>query len=75
MGVQKFRSIEESRNALRVQAGSRDHVRAVRSVFGLASLLAPASRIPPGVYKCRSIEEAQVLRRLWRQAGREQVRK
>jgi hypothetical protein len=68
MPVQKFRSIEEARKALRVEPATLDHARAVRSVFGIASLLGPARRLPPGVYKFRSVEEAQRQRRVWRPA-------
>lgn len=70
MPVQKFRFIEEARKALRVEPGSLDHTRAVRSVFGIASLLGPPLRLPPGVYRFRSIEEAQAQRRAWRRSVR-----
>jgi len=66
MPVRRFRSIEEARKALRLKPGSGEHFLAVRSVFGIASVLSPPSRLPPGVYRFRSIEEAQNQRTAWR---------
>jgi hypothetical protein len=39
--------------------------RALRSVFRLAELFAPPQKFPPGVFKFRSIEQAQAQRIAW----------
>ena len=65
MPIQKFRSLADARKALHFRAGTPEHFRAVRSVFWLAARLAPQRSYPPGVYKFRSIEEAQAQRKLW----------
>ena len=65
MPIQKFRSLTEARHALRIHAGTAEHSRALRAVFWMASHFAPPRKISPGVYKFRSIEEAQAHRKSW----------
>ena len=73
MPIQKFRSLLEASRALRVRPGTAEHSRALRSVFWMAAQFAPERQLPPGVFKFRSIEEAQAQRKAWarRQAHRE----
>jgi hypothetical protein len=65
MPIQKFRSLLEAHKALRVRPGTAEHSRALRSVFWMAARFAPERRPPPGVFKYRSIEEAQAQRKAW----------
>ena len=48
--------------------GSASLVSATRYIWSLPELICPL-RFPPGVYKHRSIEEAEVLRKQWQRAN------
>ncbi len=77
MPIKKFRDIAEmKRTAFR--PGSPELVAAVRYIWSLSDLICPL-RFPPGVYKHRSIEAAESLRRQWQtvnvQAQQERIRK
>jgi hypothetical protein len=65
MAVQRFHSISETGNTCRHQPGTAEFSRSLRAVFWLAALLAPSGKIPPGVYKFRSIEESQARKQAW----------
>ena len=64
MPIEKFRSLDAIHQAVRIRTGTEEHSRALRSVFWMARL-SPEQRFPPGVYKYRSLEEAQAQRQSW----------
>jgi hypothetical protein len=64
MPVRKFRSVEEMGDELWRPAGSPELARAIARVWRFAARTTARS-FPPGVYKHRSIEEAQLQRELW----------
>jgi hypothetical protein len=66
MPIQKFRSAADaSKSPVRLRPGTKEHSLALRAVFSIAALLSPPRRFPPGVYKYRSITEAQAQRSRW----------
>jgi hypothetical protein len=65
MPVRKFRTLDEAGRPQRYQPGTEEFSRALRSVFRLAELFAPPQKCPPGVFKFRSIEQAQAQRIAW----------
>lgn len=65
MPVRKFRSLSEAKQAKRILPGSVEFSRALRSVFWIAATFAPVQKAPPGVYKFRSLEEAQTRKKTW----------
>ncbi len=76
MPVQRFRSFEAAREALWGEAGDPEHLRRVRWLWAFADRLC-ARRFPPGVYRYRSIDEAQRERERWeleQAAGGEEAR-
>lgn len=66
MPVKKFRSLEEMEESLWHEPGDPALWRAIRRVWGFAARTCPR-RFPPGVYKHRSIEEAQRQREIWQE--------
>jgi hypothetical protein len=64
MPVQRFRSLEEMEIPL-VKPGSPEHSRSIRTVMALVSMFAPKRRLPPGVFKYRSVQEADAQRESW----------
>jgi hypothetical protein len=48
--------------------GSSELVAATRYVWGLSERVCP-QRFPPGVYKHRSIDDAEALRKTWERAN------
>lgn len=63
MPVKKFHDISQmKRSAYRV--GSPELVAVTRRVWALSNKICPL-RFPPGVYKHRSIEDAERLRKEW----------
>jgi len=70
MPVQKFNSHEEARRALWVPRGDPRIPRMIQRVLSIAHGLYPLDR-PRGVFKFRSIEEANASRRLWKKRGHE----
>jgi hypothetical protein len=64
MPLRKFRSLEAMEDALWYSPGDAALWDAMRRVWDFADRSAPRT-FPPGVYKHRSIEEAQALRGQW----------
>lgn len=64
MPVRKFRGPEEMEAVLWRPPGHPDLLRAIASVWSFARTTCPR-RFPPGVYRHRTIEEAQNLRERW----------
>lgn len=77
MPVKKFRDVSEMKNPVH-RVGSVELLAALRSVWGLAEKICPL-RFPPGVYKHRSVEDADLLRKQWQRmniaAQQERIRK
>ena len=67
MPVYKYRRVEDMEDR-RLEPGTPELFRAIRAVWGTAERLTQP-RYPPGVHKCRSIEEADALRKTWDQAN------
>jgi hypothetical protein len=65
MPVRKFHSLTEASQAQKLNPGTEEFSRSLRSVFRLAAQFAPPRKFPPGVTKFRSIEEAQAQRLAW----------
>jgi len=63
MPFRKFRSLQAMEDSLWYEPGP-DLWNAIRRVWDFAERTVPR-HFPPGVYKHRSIEEAQVLRDQW----------
>ncbi|MDP2627188.1 MAG: hypothetical protein Q8Q58_09815 [Candidatus Rokubacteria bacterium] len=64
MPVQKFRSLDEAREALWVSPDDAAFLRGVAQLWRLAAALAPR-RYPRGVYRYPSIVEANRAREAW----------
>lgn len=64
MPIRKFRDVSEMEGNTWLEPGSPELFRAIRRMWDFAAKTAP-KRFPPGVYKHRSIEEAQKLREKW----------
>ncbi|HLA76941.1 MAG TPA: hypothetical protein VJU18_05100 [Vicinamibacteria bacterium] len=64
MPVRKFRSLQETEDALWRPPGDPKLWRAMASVWDFAARTCPR-HFPPGVHKHRSIEDAQALRERW----------
>lgn len=67
MPVRKFRSVEEMPGNVRYEPGSPELFRAIRALWEFSARVFPR-HFPPGVYKHRSIEDAQRQREIWREA-------
>jgi hypothetical protein len=67
MGVKKFRDVSEMKPA-RFAPGSAELFAAWRHVWAVSARICPLT-FPPGVYKHRSIEDAEQLRRQWERAN------
>jgi hypothetical protein len=67
MPVRKFRSLQEMEDSLWREPGDPALWRAIAGVWEFAERTCPRS-FPPGVYKHRTIEEAQALREKWQEA-------
>ena len=68
MPIKKFRSVEEMEGNTWHEPGSPELFRAIEEVWNFAEqTLKPY--FPPGVYKHRSIEEAEALREEWEKAN------
>ncbi|MEO6327012.1 MAG: hypothetical protein ABIT01_20500 [Thermoanaerobaculia bacterium] len=63
MPVRKFRDVSEMEDTWR-EPGDPALFRAIESVWDFAERTCPM-RFPPGVYKHRSIEDAQALVEVW----------
>ena len=74
MPVKKFRDISEMDEPIH-EPGTRELYEVIRHVWGLADRICP-QRFPEGVFKHRSIEEAESLREQWEDANfREHLRR
>ena len=62
--VHKYKSLEEMEVPW-VEPGTDEHHRSVEAVFRLVSLFAPKRTLPPGVFKYRTVEEADIARERW----------
>jgi len=67
MPIKKFRDISEMSDTW-LESGSPELATAIRNVWGLAKHLCPL-HFPPGVFKHRSIEDAEALRERWEHAN------
>jgi len=67
MAVKKYRDVSEMEEAVH-QPGSAELFEVIRHVWGLSDLICPL-RFPPGVFKHRSIEDAEALREQWELAN------
>jgi hypothetical protein len=67
MPVRKYRDISEMEDNTWHEPGSPEHFRAMRNTWAFAQRTL-GYRFPPGVYKHRSIEEAQRQREIWEQS-------
>ena len=67
MPVKKFRDISEMKT-VSYPVGSTELVAATRHAWSLAEKICPL-RFPPGVYKHRSIEDAERARAEWQRAN------
>jgi len=61
MPIQKFKSLDDARRALWTEPGSDENIRAIRYLLGFWSHVRPV-RFPIGVFKYRSIQEANAAR-------------
>jgi hypothetical protein len=68
MPVRKYRSVEDM-SVSWMTPGSDEYRRAVRAVLELVSMFAPKRALPPGVFKYRTVEEADADRERWERAG------
>jgi hypothetical protein len=68
MPVERFRSHEEARRALWLSPGDPRIPMRLRRVPSMAAGLYPLDR-PRGVFKFRSIEEANASRKQWKRRG------
>ncbi|HEX5060878.1 MAG TPA: hypothetical protein VFV99_16035 [Kofleriaceae bacterium] len=67
MGVKKFRDISEIEDVV-YERGSRKLYEVIRYVWGLSDVICP-QRFPSGVFKHRTIEDAEALREQWEEAN------
>lgn len=67
MPIKKFRDVSEMTDTW-LEPGSPELARAIANVWDVARRLCPL-RFPPGVYKHRSIEDAEALRLQWEHAN------
>jgi hypothetical protein len=67
MPVRKFRDVSEMEDTLWRKPGDPELFRAIASVWDFAARTCPR-HFPPGVYRHRSIEEAEALRESWEEA-------
>ena len=64
MPIRKIRDLVEMEDSLWREPGDPALFRAIREVWRFADVTCPR-RFPPGVYKHRSVEDAQRLREHW----------
>jgi hypothetical protein len=67
MPVKKFRDLQAMEDSLWREPGDPELWRAIARVWDFAARTVPR-HFPPGVYKHRSIEEAERLRDAWEEA-------
>jgi hypothetical protein len=75
MPIKKFRDVSEMQEAA-YEPGSQQLYEVIRYVWGLSDRICPL-KFPAGVFKYRSIEDAEALRETWEDANfrarREQI--
>ena len=64
MPVRKYRSVEDMPDEVWREPGSPELREAIRTTWRRAERLAP-KRFPPGVFRHRSLAEAQKLKEAW----------
>jgi hypothetical protein len=67
MPVKKYRDVSEIEEPI-YEPGSRRLFEVIRHVWELSDLIAPL-RFPSGVFKHRTIEDAEALRERWEDAN------
>lgn len=67
MPVRKFRDVSEMEDTLWRKPGDPELFRAIAAVWDFAARTVPR-HFPPGVYRHRSIEDAEALREKWEEA-------
>jgi len=67
MPIKKFRDVSEMKATAYVP-GSPQLVAATRYIWSLSERICPL-RFPPGIYKHRSIDDAEALRKQWQKAN------
>lgn len=67
MPIKKFRDVSHMRRTV-YRVGSPELAAAIRSIWRLSETICPL-RFPPGVYKHRSIDDAEALRKQWQKAN------
>lgn len=67
MAVRRFRDVSEIEE-VRYEPGTPRLYEVIRHVWGLADVICP-QRFPSGVFKHRSIEDAEALREQWEEAN------
>lgn len=68
MPVRKVRDLRELEDALWREPGDPQLAKAIASVWSFAARTCPL-RFPPGVYRHRTIEDAERLREQWEEAN------
>ena len=67
MGVRKFRDVSEI-DEVRLEPGSARLFEVIRHTWGLIDRIHPL-RFPSGVFKHRTIEDAETLREQWEESN------
>ena len=62
--MRKYRSVEEMPDEVWREPGSPELLEAIRTTWARAERFAP-KRFPPGVYRHRSLDDAQKLKEEW----------
>ena len=68
MPVRKFRSVEDMEGNTWYERNDPRLFRAIQTTWEFAQRITQP-RFPPGVYKHRTVEEAEELRMVWEQAN------
>jgi hypothetical protein len=68
MPVRKFRSLQELEDAVWRSPGDPALFRVIEETWSFSDILCP-QEFPPGVYRHRSVQEAQELRERWEEAN------
>jgi hypothetical protein len=69
MPVRKYRSVEEMEELSWTEPGTPEHSRAIRTVIELVNFFSAHRRLPPGVFKFRSADEARAQREAWERSA------
>lgn len=65
MPVRKYRSVEDMEDAFWTTPGTPAHRRAVQVVLDGVSFFTGERRLPHGVFRFHSVEEASIQREAW----------